>query len=94
MSQINPFLGSILQSPQVQRQQAVEKDRLVRRARDVAKNAALLDDQLQHQVESSEELKPIQEDQKHERRFKRPKHHDEAGKETKEDEKPRLDLTA
>lgn len=94
MSQINPFVGSILQSPQVQRQQAVEKDRLVRRAREAAKNAALLDDQLEHQVESSEELKPIQEDQKHERRFKRSKQHHDADSESKEEEKPRLDLTA
>ena len=44
MTQINPFMGSILQSPVVQRQQSAEKDRQVRRANDMEKNAALPED--------------------------------------------------
>jgi hypothetical protein len=96
MSQINPFVGSILQSTQAQRQQATERDRQVRRARDTAKDSALTGDQLEHQVESSEELAPIHEEEKQERRFKRPSHQpDPQDKdEAPPDDKPRLDLTA
>jgi hypothetical protein len=96
MSQINPFAGSILQSTQAQRQQAVERDRQVRRARDTAKNSALSGDELDHQVESSEELTPIHEEEKHERRFKRPSHPTDTPSEDEAppEDKPRLDLTA
>jgi hypothetical protein len=95
MSQINPFTGSILQTPQVQRQQSVDKDRQVRRVQDLAKNTALADDRLEHQVESSEELKPIHEDQRHERRFKRPLHRQHKSKDDSSDnEEPHVDLTA
>src|SRR3989442_1748337 len=59
MTQINPLTGSILQSPIVQRQQAAEKDRQVRKAQDAEKNAALTGDRLEHQVESSEALAEI-----------------------------------
>jgi hypothetical protein len=73
MSQINPFTGSILQSTQAQRQQATEKDRQVRRAQEQVRNSSLTEDTVEHQVESSEELHPVQDDQRHERRFKRSK---------------------
>lgn len=63
MSQINPFTGSIVQAPQVQRAQAAEKDRQVRKLHDLTKNAALQGDQLQHEVESSEALTPVQDEQ-------------------------------
>ncbi len=59
MSQINPFTGSIVQAPQVQRAQAAEKDRQLRKLNDLAKNAALQDDQLQREVESSQAVTPI-----------------------------------
>ena len=96
MSQINPFMGSILGTPQAQRQQAVEKDRQVRQVSDTRKDAALFGDELEHQVESSEELSPIHEDQSHERRFKKPKHHDakEDKTESDDDGQSHLDLTA
>ena len=95
MSQINPFAGSILQTPQVQKQQAADRDRQVRRTQDAAKNAALPGDRLEHQVESSEELPPTQKEQRHERRFKRPKHHADAAKpDDGDDVDPHLDLTA
>jgi len=96
MSQINPFTGSILQAPQVQRQQSVEKDRQVRRTQDLAKNSALEADQLEHQVESSEELTPTHADQKQQRQFKRPRHKsDEKDKPDETDgEEPHIDLTA
>jgi hypothetical protein len=96
MSQINPFTGSILQAPQVQRQQSAEKDRQVRRAQDLAKNSALDSDRLEHQVESSEELTPIHAEQKQQRQFKRPRHtHEENVKPDETDgEEPHIDLTA
>ncbi len=93
MSQINPFTGSILQTPQVQRQQSADKDRQARRAQDLAKDTALADDRLEHQVESSEELKPVREDQRHERRFKRTHQH-KPKLDSNEDEKSHIDLTA
>jgi hypothetical protein len=92
MSQINPFTGSILQSTQVQRQQAAEKDRQVRRAQEQARNSALSEDTVEHQVESAEELHPVNEEQRHERRFKRSKHRSEGKPDA--DEPPGLDLTA
>jgi hypothetical protein len=92
MSQINPFTGSILQSTQAQRQQAAERDRQVRRANEQARNSALTQDTTEHQVESSEELHSVQDEQRHERRFKRSKHKPKA--KAADDEKPRLDLTA
>jgi hypothetical protein len=92
MSQINPFTGSILQSTQVQRQQATDKDRQVRRAQDQTRDSSLAQDTVEHQVESSEELGPIQKEQRHERRFKRPTHKGQPEPEDNQD--PHLDLTA
>ncbi len=65
MTQINPFTGSILQAPTVQRQQAAQKDRQLRRVSDLEKNAALDDDQLEHQVESSDVVAPVHADDEH-----------------------------
>ena len=59
MTQLNPFTGAVAQSPQVQRAQAAEKDRHVRRASDAAKATALSTDQFEHQVEAAEALIPI-----------------------------------
>jgi hypothetical protein len=96
MSQINPFAGSILQSTQAQRHQATERDHQVRRAHESSKNSALSADELEHQVESSEELTPIHEDDKHERRFKRRAPHKSDGQteEQPPEGKPSPDLTA
>ena len=63
MSQINPFTGAILQAPHVQRTQAADRDRQLRRAQDLNKNAALAGEQLQHEVESSEAVPPAHNDQ-------------------------------
>lgn len=63
MTQISPFVGSVLQSTQVQRQQAAEKSRQIRHTQQMEKNVAAEDDRLEHQVESAEELTPIHEDQ-------------------------------
>lgn len=58
MTQFNPLAGSILQSTQVARQQAVSKAAQVRRKQQLQRNVAQRDDEMEHQVESSEELTP------------------------------------
>jgi hypothetical protein len=90
MTQINSFTGSILQSTQVQRQQSAAKDREVRQAREMEKNIAARDDEVDHQVESSEELKPIREERRSD--HQRGRKHQHAPLRT--DEENKLDLTA
>jgi hypothetical protein len=95
MTQINPFTGSILQSPTVQRQQSAEKDRQVRRTQDMEKNAALPGDHLEHQVESSDALSPIHdEDSPDPRKRKRPGHGNKASTKNDPQDPSHLDLTA
>ena len=66
MTDFNPLAGAILGSAQAQHQVDVEKQRQLRRAQALRKNVAARDDQLEHQVESSEELSPVHdEDQGH-----------------------------
>jgi hypothetical protein len=93
MSQINPFVSSILQTPLAQRQQSAAKDREIRKAQDLEKDTALTDDQLEHQVESSEELTPMQEKERQERRFKRSHHKADHPFEEDDEADPHLDLT-
>lgn len=88
MSQINPFQNSILQAPMVQHEQSAEKVREVRRAAERTKNSALDEDQLEHQVESSEELAPVHEDQQHERRFKQSRHRDHKEDDSEDGDSP------
>ena len=58
MTQFNPLAGSILQSAQVARQQAASKAAQIRRTQQLQRNIAARDDEMEHQVESSEELTP------------------------------------
>ncbi len=97
MSQINPFTGSVLQAPQVQRQQATEKDRSLRRAADASKNAALAEDRLEHQVESSDLVTPAHEDERHEQQKRKSRKRataTESNSSASDDENPHVDLTA
>jgi hypothetical protein len=73
MGQINPFAGYYAGSTQVQRLQAAEKDQQVRRNAERTKNAGLEGDELEHQVESSEEIVPLHNDEPH-RDSQRPRH--------------------
>ncbi len=62
MSQINPLLGSILQTSQAQKQQSSDKTRQMRHVQDLRKNIAASSSETQdtveieEQVESSDEL--------------------------------------
>ena len=93
MTQVNPFVGAILQSTQLQRSQAAEKDRQVRRAQTLAKNVAAEDDKLEHQVESADDLKRVREEQKqdHDRRRNQPP---TAFVYRDDDDEPHVDITA
>jgi hypothetical protein len=93
MSQINPFVGSVLQAPGVQRSQASDKDRQLRRAADLEKNAGLSEDRFEHAVESSEEVDPIHDEQKQDPKKKR-QPHKQPTEEQQANEEPGLDLTA
>ena len=95
MTQINPFTGSILQAPQVQRQQAAEKDRQLRRVTDQEKDSALQGDQLEHQVESSEELAAIHDqDTPDPRKRRKPTKPNDANADPASDDEQHLDVTA
>jgi len=89
MTQLNPFVNSVLQSGVVQRQQAAVKQAQIRRTQQLAKNVAAEDEQLESQVENTEELKPVRPEQDSDQR---PHKDNEPPKD--DDEKPRLDLTA
>jgi len=92
MTDFNPLAGSILGSTQAQQQIDVEKQRQVRRAQALSKNVAARDDQLQHQVESSDEVTPVHDEQREggsspdKRRRPRTR--------GKEDERPHIDVKA
>lgn len=56
MSSINPFSGYLAAGASVERVQAADKTRQVRRAQALSKDVAARDDELEHQVESTEEV--------------------------------------
>jgi hypothetical protein len=92
MDFINPVAGSLLQSTAVQRQQSADKQRQVRRAQALQRDVAAQDDQLEHQVESSEELPPVNDEHpEHEQQKKKKRGTDQAGD---DEDQPHLDLTA
>jgi hypothetical protein len=59
VTDFNPLAGALMGGAQAQQQVDVEKQRQLRRAQALRKNVALQDDQLEHQVESSEEISPV-----------------------------------
>lgn len=60
----NPLAPSLAQSVAVTRQQSTDKSHQVRKAQLVRKDAGAASDQFEHQVESSEELAAIHDEQK------------------------------
>src|SRR5687768_3744737 len=64
MSSINPFSGYLAQGSQVERTQAADKSRQIRRAQQLAKNIAQQDDNLEHQVESPDTVSAASGEQK------------------------------
>lgn len=74
MTQINPFIGSILQSSSVQRAQAAEKSSHVQRAQVKSKDSASSGDQFEHQVESSDAMAQIHDEDAQHPQQRKPKH--------------------
>lgn len=95
MSSINPFSGYVAQGAQVERGQAADKTRQVRREQVLSKNVAARDDELEHQVESADAVVSIHDDQNPSGQQQRQQQ--QAKKEPAEaegEEPPRLDVTA
>ena len=94
MSSINPFSGYVAQGGQVERAAATDKSRQIRRQQVLTKNIAVRDDELEHQVESSDAIAPVHDDQQQ----KNPSQQQEQQKDQKKpkdgEEPPRLDVTA
>lgn len=96
VSSINPFSGYVAQGGQVERSQAADKTRQVRREQVLSKNVAARDDELEHQVESADAVVSIHDDQnpsgqQQQRRQEKPSQN-EGGADG--EEPPRLDVTA
>jgi hypothetical protein len=92
MTDFNPLSGAILGSAEIQHQIGVEKQRQLRRAQVLEKNAAARDDEHEHQVESSEELHPVDDggEQDHPKRRKKEPRHSRG----KDEDRPHIDLRA
>ena len=95
MSFLNPLAGTVAGQQLTQAALETEKVRQVRRAQAVSKNIAAASDRLEHEVESFDAVKPVDEDdpQSDPRQSKkRPKRKDAApeGK----DDPPHIDLKA
>ena len=74
MSQINPFIGSIIQSTTVQRTQSAERSTHVQRAQNRTKDSAATGDTFEHQVESSDALTSIHDEDPQHPQQRKPKH--------------------
>jgi hypothetical protein len=94
MFPINSLSGALAQSAQVQIQQAAEKSRQARRAQELEKNVAARDEELEHQVENSEELKEIHEEGRNSDQGRKRDQHKPKQNEGDEDASDGLDLTA
>jgi len=90
MTDFNPLAGSILGSTQAQHQVDIEKQRQARRAQAIQKNIAARDDEMEHQVESSEQLPPVGDEPEDRHQSKQGRQH----KPDEEDKPPHIDVTA
>ena len=92
MTDFNPLAGSILGSTQAQHQIDVEKQRQVRRAQALSKNVAARNEQLEHQVESSDEVTPAHDEPDQDR--KDPDQRRRPRTPGKDDNRPHIDVKA
>jgi hypothetical protein len=95
MSQLNPILGSIVQTPMAQRTQEMDKARQIRHAQDARKNtAASGEEEVEESVSSPDEL-PAVGDEHHNRQNRKNTYTRQRPPEPEvEDEGDGLDLTA
>jgi hypothetical protein len=93
MDPINSLSGALAQGTLVQRHQSAVKNQQMSLAQQLEKNVAARDDEMEHQVENSEELTPIHEDQKRQDSRRRKDH--QKPPEDEDDQNPSgLDLKA
>ena len=90
MTEFNPFAGAILGSSQAQAIAGTERQRQLRRAEALRKDIAAREDAFEHQVESAEELHPINDGD--------PNHSNSQQKrgqqQRRDEDKPQIDLKA
>jgi hypothetical protein len=85
----------VAQGAQVERAQAADKTRQVRREQVLSKNVAARDDELEHQVESSDAINGVHDDPNHpEQQPKQQQPKKDPSKTNGDEEPPRLDVTA
>jgi hypothetical protein len=95
MTSINPFSGYVAQGSQVERSQAADKSREVKRAQALSSDVARRDDELEHQVESADAIVSIHDDaQQHPQQHQQPRKDPSKDEKDKGEETPRLDVTA
>lgn len=94
MFPINSLSGALVQSAQVQIQQAAEKNRQARKAQEQARNVAAPEDQAEHQVENSEELTSIHDESASSEKERKRKRHQPEAEKADEAEPDGLDLQA
>src|SRR4051794_37066906 len=94
MSSINPFSGYVAQGSQVERSQAADKTREVRRTQALSNDVARRDDEMEHQVESADAIvstngdEQPQQEQQQRKGGQKPE-----GDEGEDEAGPRLDVT-
>jgi len=96
MSQLNPILGSIAQTPMAQRTQEMDKARQIRHAQDASKKntAASGDEEVEESVSSPDELPAIGDEHQHRQQRKNTYTRRRPPEPEAEDEGDGLDLTA
>ncbi|MGA3067784.1 MAG: hypothetical protein ABSF29_13150 [Tepidisphaeraceae bacterium] len=91
---MNPLTGSILQTSVVQQQQSGEKAQQLQRAQELRKNVAAREDEMEHQVENTEELSAIDADHSDPQDPRQEKGHKHRKKGDEDERKFHIDMKA
>jgi hypothetical protein len=94
MLPVDYLSGALVQSAQLQLLQAAEKNKQARKAAELAKNVAARDDEMEHQVENSEELKEVHEEGRQSQEKKKDNSRHPGDESDDEKSSDGLDLTA
>jgi hypothetical protein len=95
MTSINPFSGYVAQGAQVERAQAGDKSREVRRTQALSSDVARRDDELEHQVESADAIVSIHDEQPSQQQQQPRKDRPKSGQGDEDDQTPsHIDVTA
>ena len=94
MIPINSLSGALIQSTQLQLQQASDKTKQARRAQDLARNVTAEDEELENQIENAEEVTPVHEDSRKQDKHRKQQQHKHEEEESDDPGSARLDLKA